>query len=109
VLLVLFEAAFKTDMRNLALPIVLVGGVVGDRIAVRLQRSKDRKTGMKTTIGTILLVLGIGIIAASLPGALRYVFQDSEVSGDSFALGFGAMFVAGGWSLRRSGVAKRDN
>jgi hypothetical protein len=60
-------------------------------------------TRMKTTFGTVLLVLGIGIIAASLPNALRNVFQQSQDYGgyDGLPMALGAMMIASGWFLRR--------
>ena len=52
---------------------------------------------MKTTIGTILLVLGIGFIVLTLPDVIRYMLHEDSYLGDSrIGMALGAMFVASG-------------
>lgn len=62
---------------------------------------------MKKAIGTTLFVLGLAIVLANLPDTLRYVLQENSGLDNSLFseyLFVGAIFVAGGWFLRRSGM-----
>jgi hypothetical protein len=57
----------------------------------------------RTTIGTTMIIFGIGVLALWLPGALRYVFQESADLGliRSAVGAIGAMLIGGGWFLRQ--------
>ena len=64
---------------------------------------------MKTAIGTTLFVLGLAIVVVTLPDTLRYVLQENsglDYSPFRVYLFVGTIFVAGGWSLRRSGLSR---
>src|SRR4051812_25208236 len=68
----------------------------------------ERLSAHASVIGNILVILGVGILTAWLPEALRYVFQDSAYLGAEEAIfgSLGAMLIAGGWFLRQS--ARRE-
>jgi hypothetical protein len=64
----------------------------------------DRATESKAAIGTVLMIVGVGVVVFSLPSALRYVIQPfAEFELGEAAIGAGgAMAIGAGWVLRQS-------
>lgn len=60
----------------------------------------------KRTIGTVLAILGIGVVVTLLPQTLRFVFQEgaSLEIGAQLMMGVAAMMIVGGSLLRRRGT-----
>jgi hypothetical protein len=99
------EANANTDALGLWV-VIIFGGIFGALFAETLftgcgaiiahyrNGSRQAVIRMRTRFGTILLVLGIGIVVGNLPGALK----DDD---NSWFLGIGAMMIASGWFLRR--------
>jgi uncharacterized RDD family membrane protein YckC len=78
--------------------------LLGIGILIARERLVRVMTRMKRALGTIMLVLGIGVIVTALPGVLRYVFSGGyDFESHEGFLAIGAMMVASGLFVRRSG------
>jgi formate-dependent nitrite reductase membrane component NrfD len=93
-----FAGSLINPKKRWLLTIAVFGVVIAD--LVDWHAFGQRTTRMKAIIGTVLLVLGIGIIATNLPEALRDVLHDNYF-GDGWPFACGAMMIASGWFLRR--------
>lgn len=61
----------------------------------------------KTSIGTGLIIIGVGIMATLMPDTLRDVVRGDvgDLRDQHLVIGAAAVIVAGGWFLRRSGTS----